>query len=56
MRAWREHLGLTQAEVAARAGITQAVYAQMETVERPRLATIKKIAHALGITAEQLNF
>ena len=26
MRAWREHLGLTQAEVAARAGITQAAY------------------------------
>jgi DNA-binding XRE family transcriptional regulator len=56
MRSWREHLGLTQAEVAARAGISQAAYAQMETVERPRSATIKKIAHALGITSEQLNF
>ena len=56
MRSWREHLGLTQAEVAVRAGVTQAAYAQMETVERPRLATIKKIAHALGITSEQLNF
>lgn len=56
MRAWREHLGLTQRQVAARAGITQAAYAQMETGERPRLATIKKIAKAMGITAEQLNF
>ncbi|QQG66329.1 helix-turn-helix domain-containing protein [Desulfobulbus oligotrophicus] len=56
MRAWREYLGLTQAEVATRAGITQAAYAQMETVERPRMATLKKIAQALGITPDQLNF
>jgi DNA-binding XRE family transcriptional regulator len=56
MRAWREHLGLTQAEVATRAGITQAAYAQMETVDRPRSATLKKIAKALGVSQEQLNF
>ena len=56
MRAWREHLGLTQAEVATRAGITQAAYAQMETAAKPRATTRKKIASALGITPEQLNF
>ena len=56
MRAWREHLGLTQTEVAARAGITQAAYAQMETAQRPRMATLKKIAQALGVTPDQLNF
>ena len=56
MRAWREHLGLTQAEVAARAGITQAAYAQMETAAKPRATTRKKIAAALGITPEQLSF
>ena len=53
MRAWREHLGLTQAEVAARAGITQAAYAQMETAAKPRATTRKKIAAAPGITLEQ---
>jgi hypothetical protein len=42
MRAWREHLGLT--------------YAQMETAAKPRATTRKKIASALGITPEQLNF
>ncbi len=56
MRAWREHLGLTQAEVAGRAGITQAAYAQMEAVANPRMATRKKIAAALGISPEQLSF
>lgn len=56
MRAWREHLDLTQAEVAGRAGITQAAYAQMETAAKPRPATIRKIAAALGLTFEQLNF
>jgi DNA-binding XRE family transcriptional regulator len=56
MRAWREHLGLTQAEVAARAGVSQAAYAQMETAARPRQVTLKKIAAALGLTVEQLDF
>jgi DNA-binding XRE family transcriptional regulator len=56
MRAWREHLGLTQADVASRAGISLAAYAQMENVANPRPATLKKIAMAFGLTAEQLNF
>lgn len=54
-RAWREHLGLTQAEVAERAGITQAALAQMESGEhKPRKATREKLAMALGITPVQL--
>jgi DNA-binding XRE family transcriptional regulator len=56
MRAWREYLGLTQDEVASRIGITQAAYAQMENVAKPRLATIKKVATAMGLTFEQLDF
>jgi len=56
MRAWREHLGLTQAEVAARVGISQAAYAQMENAAKPRPATLKKIAVALGLTPDQINF
>ena len=54
MLAWREHLRLTQAEVATRMGVTQAAYAQMEAVKRPRKATLAKIASALGLDIEQL--
>lgn len=56
MKAWREHLGLTQAEVAARMGISQAAYAQSEAAARPRKATMTRAAAALGITLEQLDF
>jgi len=45
---------LTQAEMTARMGITQAGYAQIEAAKRPRKATLQKAAEALGITLEQL--
>lgn len=54
-RAWREHLGLTQREVATRMGISQSAYAQQEAAERLRPATRKAIAAALGIAYEQLG-
>lgn len=56
MRAWREHLGLTQVEVATRIGISQAAYSQMEIAINPRPATLKKIAEALGLSVGQLDF
>ncbi len=56
MRAWREHLGLTQAELAARAGMSQGAYAQMENGTKPRRASLNKIAKAMGLTADQLDF
>jgi DNA-binding XRE family transcriptional regulator len=56
MAAWREHFNLTQAEVSARMGVTQAAYAQMERVKHPRKATLQKVADALGIEAEQLRW
>ena len=49
-------LGLTQAEVAGRIGITQAAYAQMERVKQPRKATVEKVAAALGLEVEQLRW
>ncbi|HEV3106291.1 MAG TPA: helix-turn-helix transcriptional regulator, partial [Trinickia sp.] len=55
-RAWREHLGLTQAEVAQRLGISQSAYAQQESSPRLRKSSREKIAAALGITAAQLDF
>lgn len=56
LHAWREHLMLTQAEMAERMGITQAGYAQIEAAKRPRKATLQKAADALGITLEQLAY
>lgn len=56
VKAWREYLRLTQAEVAARVGVTQAAFAQMEAAKRPRKATLAKVAAALGIEVEQLDF
>jgi len=56
MAAWREHLGLTQAEVASRIGISQAAYAQMERVKQPRKVTLEKVAAALGLEVEQLRW
>ncbi|HIJ91138.1 MAG: helix-turn-helix domain-containing protein [Desulfobulbaceae bacterium] len=54
-RAWREYLGLTQAEVAERAGITQAALSQMESGEaKLRKATREKLARAMGLNPEQL--
>lgn len=53
-RAWREHLGLTQTEVAARMGISQAALAQMESAARPRKASRERLAVALGIESAQL--
>jgi DNA-binding XRE family transcriptional regulator len=56
MAAWREHFALTQAEVAARIGITQAAYAQMERVKQPRKATLDKVAEAMGLKVERLRW
>jgi len=56
MRAWREHLELTQAEMARRLEIRQPSYAAMEAPEaKPKKATRQRIAAALGITLEQLD-
>lgn len=53
--AWRKHLGLSQAEVAGRIGITKSAYAQQEAAANPRKATREKIAAALGIAPELLD-
>ena len=56
LRAWREHLGLTQAEVASRLGISQAAYSQHENSQTLRKTTRIKMANALGIHPSQLDF
>ncbi|MGC2166676.1 MAG: helix-turn-helix transcriptional regulator [Gallionella sp.] len=54
IRAWREHLGLTQTEIARRLGVSQCAYAQQEAKEPVRKTTREKIVQALGIAPEQL--
>lgn len=54
IRAWREHLGLTQADVARRLGISQSAYAQQEAKDTVRKSTREKIARALRIDPRQL--
>ena len=55
LKAWREHLGHTQADIAAKLDITQSAYAQIEASKRPQKANKRKIADALGISLEQLD-
>lgn len=55
VRAWREYLGLTQNEVAARARMTQAALSQMESGEKKmRKTTREKLARAMGLNVEQV--
>ena len=56
VRAWRAYLGLTQAEVAKKAGISQAALSQMEKKENKlRNATLEKLALAMGLSVEQIK-
>ena len=56
IRAWREHIGITQAELAVRMGVSQAAVAKLERPDaKPRSATLKKVAEALGISPIQLD-
>ena len=56
VRAWRTHLGLTQREVAKRAGISQAALSQMEkSANGLRTATLEKLARAMGLSVDQLQ-
>lgn len=56
VKAWRIHLGLSQKEVALKADITQAALSQMENSDNElRTATLEKLAHAMGLSVEQLR-
>lgn len=54
-RVWREHRGLTQAELAKLAGLSQPAIAQIETGQRkPGVAALQKLAGALGLNMADL--
>ena len=48
----RAEAGLTQAELAKKAGMTQAQVSRLESGQWPTPATIEKLARALGKRAE----
>jgi len=55
IKAWREYFGLTQQELARRAGMKQPALARLESSDTsPRTSTLKKLADAMNITFEQL--
>ena len=55
-QAWREYLNLSQIEVAQKIGITQSAYFQYEKSQTLKKATRIKIANALGINPDLLDF
>lgn len=54
-KAWRIHLGLTQKEIAKRAGISQSALSQIERTDNTRSATLEKLARAMGLAISQLT-
>ena len=56
LRAWREYRALTQSELADRAGVARRTIVNIETgARRPRPATVRALAAALGGAPEQLR-
>jgi len=54
-KAWRKHLGLTQADIAKALGVSQPAYAKQEAQEKLSAQAIKQVAKALGIKESQLD-
>lgn len=55
VRVWREHRGLRNAELAAAAGISAAYLSQIEAgARRPGVATLRRLAEALGLSLDDL--
>jgi DNA-binding XRE family transcriptional regulator len=55
LKIWREYRGLTQADLASKAGISQAQIAQMESGKREgKVAVIRKLADALKVDLDDL--
>lgn len=55
MQRIRNDLGLTQAEVAERSGITRAAYRKIEMGESiPKVSTLQRIAESLSVTIQEL--
>jgi len=55
VKVWREHRGLSQRDLAARAGLNFAYLSQVETGARNgSIQTMKKLAEPLGVDLDDL--
>lgn len=54
VKAWREYYGLTQTDLAEKAGMKQSALARIEKSGSARTSTLKKLAKAMDISVEQL--
>lgn len=54
IKAWREYFGMTQTELAEKAGMKQSALARLEKSGSARTSTLKKLAEAMDISVEQL--
>lgn len=54
VKAWRKHLGMSQKELAKKAGISQPALSQMERSDNLRDTTLEKLAKAMDLRASQL--
>jgi transcriptional regulator with XRE-family HTH domain len=55
LREIRQRKLLTQAELAALAGTTEATVNRLENgLQQPRISTVRKLAEALGVEADEL--
>ena len=55
LRVWREFRGLTQTQLAEKAGVTQGAIAQIESGKRKgSIEMLQRLAHALNVDLEDL--
>jgi transcriptional regulator with XRE-family HTH domain len=55
IKEWRERRGLTQEQLAHKAGISRGYLARLETARQdPKLSTLEKVAKALKIDVTKL--
>lgn len=56
IRAWREHLNISTADMAARLGVDHSIYIDLERPRpRPRQIILDRVSAALGVAPEQLD-
>jgi len=56
IRAWREHLNISTADMAARLGVDHSIYIELERPRpRPRQVVLDRVSEALGVSPDQLD-